>query len=120
VVDSLRTAANLRKVNIHGVQQGNIYTELPVQYSDQAQVYSYSAPLPAANYIQANYDQNKDYNLTLSNGSELSVTGKGASTLIAVKEEPENGDSYKKRITIQTLDSTGKKHVFHITVEVYQ
>lgn len=120
-VDSLRTAANMRKLNIHGILPGDIYTNVTPVYNNQPAVYSYSMPAGVNNtFLQAKYDQNKDYDVTLSNGSDLSVTSKGNSTLIAVKEEAENADSYKKRITIETLDSTGKKHVFHLTVEVYQ
>jgi len=119
-IDSLRVAANMRKLNRQGLELYNDVTGLQAYTADkQSAAWAYGQPA-AVNYIQASYDQNKDYNVTLANGSDLSVTGKGKSTLIAVKEEQDNADSYKKRITIQTLDSTGVKHVFHLTVEVYQ
>ncbi len=72
------------------------------------------------NYIPVKYNQSLPYNVSVGAGNMVTVKSIGNSTLIAVKEDTDNTSSYKKRITIQTLDSTGLRHTFHVTVEMYQ
>lgn len=72
------------------------------------------------NYIPVKYNQSLPYNVSVGAGNMVTVKPIGNSTLIAVKEDADNTSSYKKRITIQTLDSTGLRHTFHVTVEMYQ
>jgi beta-lactamase regulating signal transducer with metallopeptidase domain len=72
------------------------------------------------NYVPVKYNEDLPYNLSVGTANNVTVTSKGSSALIAVKEEDDSVESYKKRITIETLDSTGQKHVFHVTFEMYQ
>jgi bla regulator protein BlaR1 len=72
------------------------------------------------NFIPVKYNQGLPYNVSVGAGNMVTVKSIGSSTLIAVKEDADNTSSYKKRITIQTLDSTGQRHTFHVTVEMFQ
>ncbi len=117
-VDSLRQEYSMKKLK-QGTGAWDVYNEVAVN-GDRPNVYSYSQP-PANDYLPAKYDESgTPYNLSWGKNNEVSVSGTAKTTLIAVKEEPENAGSFKKKITIETLDSTGLKHVFHLTVEVYQ
>lgn len=99
------------------VYAGDLDNDVDVQY------YNKSDNSPAINYTPVNYVQTAGNAPKASwNGKDgdISVSIAEGSTLVAVKEESGDEDSYKKRLTIETLDKKGKRHTFHVVVEVYQ
>lgn len=99
------------------ITAGDLANDVNVEYHDNA---DYAT---AINYTPVNYIQ------TASNAPKASWNGKDGdiavsiaegSTLVAVKEDNGDENSYKKRLTIETLDKKGKRHTFHVVVEVYQ
>ena len=106
-----------------GLPGAQLYAAIMQQFDRQTQPTVQSAPMIntfTTNYLPVKFDENLPYNLSVGAANNITVTSKGRSTLIAVKEEAENTGSYRKRITIETLDSTGQKHIFHVTFEMYQ
>jgi len=128
-VELRRKADSLKKLvyNIRGLRQkqqqlGDLSNDVAVQYFNDAQkTYNYSTQ---ANYsiTPAKFDESSTAPVTAWSQPDgnISVSSTNGSTLIAVKEEKDDANSYKKKLTIETLDTKGQKHTFHITVEVYQ
>ncbi len=112
LTDSLHKAYSITNSKDEGEYYYNTATQSVEPFYTQA----YSANT----YFPAKYDINSQVNLSVAATNDVSVSTKGTSTLIAVKEDAENGNSYKKRISIETLDSNGQRHLFHVTIEVYQ
>lgn len=130
-----RKADSLAKIvyNVKGYRKrqqndlGDLSNDVAVQYFNNAQkTYNYNTQ---ADYkvTQVRFTQPA----TTATGTvpvtawsqpdgNISVSSTNGSTLIAVKEEKDDVNSYKKRLTIETMDPQGQKHTFHITVEVYQ
>jgi len=99
--------------------KGDLSPDVDLQYyNNAANLYSYTTPA-ATTFVPAKFDQSST-NYSWTNGTGVSVGTTSKSTLVAVKEEKDDVDSYKKRLTIETMDSTGQRHTFHVTVEVYQ
>jgi len=97
------------------VNTGDLASDVNVQY--------YNSSSPATIYTPVKYIQTAGNAPKASwNGKDgdISVSIAEGSTLVAVKEENGDEDSYKKRLTIETLDKKGKRHSFHVVVEVYQ
>lgn len=106
---------------VRGLNKTNLSGDAVMQYYATAANtgVNYLAPQAAAiTYTPAKFDQSGNSYSWNSNG--LSVTPAANTTLIAVKEEKDDCDTYKKNLTIETMDSTGQKHTFHVIVEVYQ
>jgi len=127
VLEASRKADSIKKVysrlKINRVPATELYTAINKQFDLQADANAYQQATVngySTNYVPVKFDENLPYNLSVGAANNVTVTSKGNSTLIAVKEDKENVDSYKKKITIETLDSTGQKHVFHVTFEMYQ
>jgi beta-lactamase regulating signal transducer with metallopeptidase domain len=124
--DSIRNAhavvSAMRRKNL-----GDLSGDVAVQYPGLPNVYSYTTPQVAA-YTPAKFvDQPAEYTTSWGDGGTTESTSNGVtvntaagSTLIAVKEEKDNTNSFKKKLTIETMDKNGQRHTFHIVVEVYQ
>ncbi len=121
IADSMaKVYSRLKPQGLSGAQ---LYTAIVQQFDRQTQPTVQTSPMVNSftpNYLPAKFDENLPYNLSIGAANNVTVTSKGNSTLVAVKEDKENIDSYKKRITIETLDSTGQKHIFRVTFEMYQ
>ncbi|HWB27730.1 MAG TPA: M56 family metallopeptidase [Chitinophagaceae bacterium] len=100
---------------------GDLGGDVAVQYNNTASGYAYNylAPQVSAAYIPAKFDQSGN-SYSWNNGNGLSVTAAANTTLIAVKEDKDDTDTFRKKLTIETMDSIGQRHTFHVTVEVYQ
>lgn len=116
--DSLRkVSAYLKKLQQYKL--GDLDNEVAIAYDDYSPVTKgYTG---VYNYQLAGYEQTKaPVTYTWTKDGDIKVTGTAGTTLVAVKEEKDTDNSYQKKLTIETMDTKGQRHVFHITVEMYQ
>jgi hypothetical protein len=123
--DSLRSRAYSY---INGILRKGATANAYSNTTPEPQAFTNLVAMPASysgndsdNYVPVKFNQNVPFKLSLGKATDdVSVTAKENTTLIAVKEDDEADDSYKKHITIETLDNSGQRHIYHITVEMYQ
>lgn len=117
--DSLRKAsAYLKKFQQYKV--GDLDNDVVVAYNDYNQAKANQQAAQIYNYQLASYEKKAPVTYTWTKDGDITVTGTAGTTLVAVKEESDANNSYKKNLTIETMDTKGQRHVFHVTVEMYQ
>ncbi len=92
--------------------------QLELKADSIANVYSISQNFDSI--YTKNYFINTALNSSLYNQDYSDDVNNDHNTIVSIKEDKKCSSNYKKKITVETIDRTGKKHSFKLTIELYQ